>query len=105
MTNREIVDKYIDDGLIRRCVECQFAKMKDRHFENDFFQDLILILLNYDPVKLNDAETNNHMNALITRIIINNVWSKTSPFYKDYYKFQNKTRELTPDDNEIPDAN
>lgn len=91
MTNREIVDIYLENGLIQTCVDCQFANVRDgRQYKEDFFQDLILILLTYDNDKLNDAHNNNHFNALVSRIIINNIYSKTSPFYKDYKKFNDR---------------
>ena len=102
MTNREIVDLYLANGLIKTCVDCQFAKIQDKEYKEDFFQDLILILLTYDNEKMMDAHHNGHMNALLSRIIINNVWSQTSRFYADYYKFKNKTREITPEDDNIP---
>lgn len=88
MTNKEIVENNLD--LIRQCIDCQFAPIKDKQFKEDFHNDLLIILYEYDNEKLNDAVNNNHLNALISRIIINNIYSKTSRYYKDYYKFQNK---------------
>ena len=89
MTNKEIVDANLD--LIQQCVDCQFASIPDKQFKEDFHNDLIVILYCYDNDKLQDAVNGNHLNALITRIIQNNLWSKTSPYYRDYYKFQNRT--------------
>ena len=104
MTNSEIVDIYLNNRLIQTCVDCQFAKVKDKQFKDDFFQDLIIILLTYDNDKMMDAHNNNHMNALVSRIIIYNIWSQTSRYYREYYKYQNKTRELEPKDDNIPDT-
>lgn len=95
LSNSEIVQIYLDNRLIKTCVECQFAKLKDRQYEDDFFQDLVLILLEYDNEKLNDAHKNNHINALITRIIINNIYSVTSKYYKNYIKFNSNSDEIT----------
>ncbi len=98
MTAKEIVDTYINNGLIRQCVHYQFLKVKDKgikQYEEDFFQDLIVTLYTYDIEKLTDAHLNNHFNALVTRIIINNIWSKTSPFYRDYRRFDSRTDEIT----------
>lgn len=95
MTNREILDIYLNNGLIDTCLDCQFSNIKDKQFKEDFRNDLILIILNYDNEKLNDAHLNNHFNAFLTRIIINNIFSKTSPYYKDYRKFSDKTDEIT----------
>lgn len=95
LENREIVEIYLNNGLIKQCVECQFSKLKDRQFEEDFFQDLVLTLLEYDNDKMNDAHNNKHFNALVTKIICNNVFSKTSPYYKNYYRQRNRESEIT----------
>lgn len=95
LSNSEIVQIYLDNRLIKTCVECQFSKLKDRQYEDDFFQDLVLILLEYDNEKLNNAHKNNHINALITRIIINNIYSVTSKYYKNYIKFNSNSDEIT----------
>ena len=95
LSNSEIVQIYLDNRLIKTCVECQFSKLKDRQYEDDFFQDLVLILLEYDNEKLNNAHNNNHINALITRIIINNIYSVTSKYYKNYIKFNSNSDEIT----------
>lgn len=63
--------------------------------KDDFFQDLLLILYDYDNEKLNDAYLNNHLNALVTRIIINNIYSQTSPLWTTYRKFSGKSDEIT----------
>lgn len=97
LSNSEIVQIYLDNRLIKTCVECQFSKLKDRQYEDDFFQDLVLILLEYDNEKLNNAHKNNHINALITRIIINNIYSVTSKYYKNYIKFNSNSDEITKD--------
>lgn len=104
LTNRQIVDIYLSNGLIKKCVECQFSKVKDRQFEEDFFQDLIVILMTYDNDKMNDAHSNNHFNALLSRIITNNLFSVTSPYYKTYYKQSNRETEITSKELEIPDG-
>lgn len=99
MTNKEIVDDSID--LIQTCVDCQFAKLKDKsklQYKDDLVNDLVIWLYEYDNDKLNDAYINKHLNALITKMIINNIYSQTSKFYKDYLKFSNRTEEIKYDD-------
>lgn len=100
-TNREIVDELLENNLIYDCVYFQFGKLYKipgekwkKQYEQDFFQDLVLILLTYDNDKLNDAYHNKHMNALITRIIQNNIYSKSSKFYNSYLRFDLHTDEL-----------
>lgn len=97
LTNREIVDIYLENGLIQTCVDCQFSQLSayEKQNKEDFFQDLIVILLTYDNAKLNDAHINNHFNALVSAIIIRNLWSRTSQYYKNYKKFSSRTDEIT----------
>ena len=105
-TNREIVDELLESKLIDDCIYYQFAKLYTipgerwkKQYEQDFYQDLIVILLSYDNEKLNDAREHKHMNALLTRIIQNNIFSKSSKFYHNYLRFDLTTDEL--DDNRI----
>lgn len=98
LTNKEIVDGHLD--LIRRCVDCQFAQVKDdftRQFKDDLFQDLIVTLYEYDNSKLNDAygKGEGTLNALITAIIRKSVWSSTSPFYRNYKRLIGHSDEIT----------
>ena len=103
LENNEIVNIYLENGLIKTCVECNFAKLGDHTYEEDFFQDLVLILLEYDNNKMNNAHSNNHMNALLTRIIRNNIFSKTSPYYKMYKKQTDREDEITKETLNIAD--
>lgn len=100
-TNHEIVEENMK--LIRTCVECQFSRSSDKEYMEDFYHDLIIILLEYDNDKMNDAVDNSRLNALITRIIQNNIFSRTSRFWRDYKKFNDKTREINEDDEQIAD--
>lgn len=96
LTNKEIVDSHL--SLIRTCVSHQFRKAGKEDWDNreDFFQDLIIILYTYDNAKLNDALSKGEgmLNALITKIIINNLWSKTSKYYREYKQFRDKTDDI-----------
>ena len=99
MTNDEIIQYYLNSGLINRCVDFQFAKLCKtgstnewkKQYKDDCFQDLIVSLYAYDNEKLNNIHQNKHFNAFITRWLINNVYSRTSEFYRKYLKLPMKT--------------
>lgn len=104
MTNTEILEIYLKNRLILTCCECQFANLeKERDNFDDFFQDLCLIILEYDNEKLNKIHEEQHFNAFLTRIIQNNLFSVTSPYYKQYRKFEDRTQEITRNEMQIPD--
>ena len=89
------IGKYLN--LITTCIDCQFARLREewkKQYRDDMLQDLCVILMEYDKDKFQDAEENNHMNALITKIIQNNIYSKTSPFYKKYIRFNASSDDL-----------
>lgn len=101
--NKKIVDENLE--LLKTCVDMQFIKLCKtdpwkRQYKDDLLNDIVLVLYNYDPVKLNDAYQNKHMNALITRIILNQIYSNTSSFYLQYLKFQGKCNNIRTYDDE-----
>lgn len=99
MTNKEIVEYYLESGLIDTCLDCQYAQLGcDYEFKDDFRNDLLLTLYEYPNEKLLDAHLNKHFNALVSRIIINNIYSKTSPYYTAYKKFRDRACELITDE-------
>lgn len=103
MTDRdEIINYAMESGLAEKCIGYQTAKCRDRELVNDLLQELYLWLLTYDINKLSNAYENKHINALITRWIRNNYFSKSSPFYKTFRKFDSITDELGPKEFNIP---
>lgn len=92
-TNSEIFGECYE--LLKECMDFQFKKLcfldpGKRQFKDDLLQDVCIWLLTYDNDKLNDAYRNKHMNALITRIIQNQVYSNSSKFYHQYLDFDKR---------------
>lgn len=92
-SNSEIFGECYE--LLKECMDFQFKKLcfldpGKRQFKEDLFQDVCIWLLTYDNEKLNDAYWNKHMNALITRIIQNQVYSNSSKFYRQYLDFDKR---------------
>lgn len=101
-SNKEIVEKNMP--LIEECLKYQFVKAKTEwDYLDDFRQDLYLILLTYDNEKLNDAYNNKHLNALITRMIRNQILSDRSYYYNDYKKFKSRSQDITINELNISD--
>lgn len=82
-------------GLLTTCVDYQLKK-QPQHYQNrdDIISDAWLWLLTYDAEKLNDAANGKHLNALITRYLQNQLFSKTSEYYRKYIKFNNLSDDL-----------
>lgn len=98
-SNAFILSELLEDGLLRRCVEFQFKKLckldpEKMQFKEDMFQDLVIVILNYDNAKLNNAREHKHLNALITAILTRQLYSNSSKFYTSYIKFSKHSAEL-----------
>lgn len=99
LDNKVIADEAADSGLLDDCIFYQFKKVGKKEpwktqFSGDLKNDIYLVLVNYDNERLNDAYRKGHLNALITRIIINMVYSNSSNFYRTYMKFMNRSNDI-----------
>lgn len=99
MTNTEIVEENIK--LIEDCVNYQFARVKDKQFKEDLLHDLVIELIGYS--KLQKVHEEGHLNALVTRMIRNNIYSSTSWYYRRYIRPDRQGDEITEREKNIPD--
>lgn len=83
----------MDSGLLVTCVDYQIKKQL-QHYPNraDIIQDAWEWLLTYDERKLIDAAEGHHLNALITRYLQNQMFSRTSKYYRNYVKNNTKKK-------------
>ena len=97
MTNFEILNEYmLDNGLFDTCLEHQFSKAgAKKQYKDDLKNDLVLEILQYDNAKLNDVVQRKHVNAFLTRLIQNNLFSKSSWFWRRYIRPDEMGDELT----------
>ena len=80
---------------IRTCCRFQVNKYSiplDLH--NDVLQLVCLVILEYDNAKLNKIVEENHLNAFVTGILTRQLYSRNSPFYREFRKFQNITSSI-----------
>jgi len=84
IAREEIVKYLLDTKLIETCVKYRMNKCTNRDLKEEMIQDCWVWVLDYDLEKLSDAYENKHLNALITRYICNQWFSKTSEFYRKY---------------------
>lgn len=89
----EIIKHIMDTRLVEECVRYQTIKAP-KYYVEELTQELWLWLLTYDLDKLTNAYLNKHLNALITRWLQNQFYSKSSPFYKRYKKYDENSVEL-----------
>lgn len=100
---QEIIDYILSSKLVETCVQYRLNKCRSQYLKDEMVQEVWLWLCSYDIGKLRNAYENRHLSALITRFIINQYFSKTSPFYKKFKKFDLCSDELTYKELKIPD--
>lgn len=96
MTNNEIVKENFE--LIKLCVSHQmriYGTPSDLY--DDIVQDVCMILLEYDNEKLDKIQSENHMSAFITGILVRQLYSTNSAVYRTY-------RRLTDNSDDIASA-
>ena len=85
----------IVDKLARnRVVEDLIKNMNINDYPDDLAQEIYLILLEYDKEKIEEMYNKNQINFFISRIITNQAFSKNSPFYLNYKKWDLNKEEL-----------
>lgn len=85
-----------------RVVEEMIDKMNiNSGYNNDLAQEVYLILLEYDADKINELIQKKQINFFISRIIMNQVFSSTSDFYRKYVKYDLNKRDITEIDEGI----
>lgn len=85
----------IIDKLARnRVVEDMIKNMNINDYPDDLAQEIYLILLEYDKEKIEEMYNKNQINFFISRIITNQAFSKNSPFYLNYKKWDFNKEEL-----------
>lgn len=95
MNRQDIIDNILDSGLLVTCVDYQLKKQPQHYqYRDDIINDAWYWLLTYNEDKLIDAYLNNHINALITRYLQNQLFSKTSEYYRKYIKLNSLSEEL-----------
>lgn len=88
--NNDIVIKNLE--LINTCIKYQtkgYAQYKD-----DLRSEIILQLLEMDPIKLNKILIDNALNAYITKIIFYSLKTKNSRFYRMFIDPQRRAKDI-----------
>lgn len=84
MDREEVINRIISSGVVEEVVDNIGVKAL---YRDDLVQETYLILLEYDRTRLIEIEEKGDMRWFITRIITNQINSKTSRFYYKYKKF------------------
>lgn len=95
MTKSEIINKLAKEGKVREAIN-NIAKDSNDTDLFDLEQDTYIQLLDKDDEIIEKLYENGQLMWYVTRILMNNINSKTSPFYYRYKK--NKVNHISMDD-------
>lgn len=97
MTDRSVIIEHISGtGLADRCLAYQSRFLTDPFLKEEIRSELWLWLLTYDIEKLSNAYEEKHLNALITRYLQNQLFSKNSEFYYRWRRISEERQTKVP---------
>lgn len=91
-TNAQIINEIANAQLIEEIISgITYSKFESKENLKDLAQDIYLQLLQMDNAKINELYFKKQLRFWVTRIITNNIHSKTSPYYYQYKKAQRQS--------------
>lgn len=88
-TNAQIINEIANNGLVEEIIQgVSYSKFENQVNLQDLAQDIYLQLLQMDTAKINELYFKKQLRFWVTRIITNNIHSKTSPYFYTYKKEQ-----------------
>ena len=91
-TNAQIINEIANAHLIEEIISgITYSKFESKENLKDLAQDIYLQLLQMDNAKINELYFKKQLRFWVTRIITNNIHSKTSPYYYQYKKSQRQS--------------
>ena len=93
MTKKEIIEKWAKEKKVETLIK-KHTDFSNNPYIEDLVQDIYIELYLKDNELIEKLENNNEIDYFLTKIIRNNLYSKTSPFYYKYNKFRKITDEI-----------
>jgi len=93
MRKEEIIEKWASEKKVESLVK-KHTDFLNNPYIDDLVQDIYIELFLKDNELIEKLENDNEIDYFLTKIIRNNLYSKTSPFYYKYNKFRKITDEI-----------
>lgn len=93
MTKKEIIEKWAKEKKIETLIK-KHTDFSNNPYIEDLVQDIYIELYLKDNELIEKLENDNEIDYFLTKIIRNNLYSKTSPFFYKYQKFRKITDEI-----------
>lgn len=86
MTNAEIIENIANDKLVEEIINGIYTPTEKKIDLQDLTQDIYLILFEMDNEKLHKLFQTKQLRFYVTRLLMNNIFSKTSKYFYRYKK-------------------
>lgn len=97
MNSRKIIDELAKNKVVEKLVK-RYTEFSNPYLE-DLVQDIYISLMEKDASFIQNLYKKNELEFFIMKMIKNNLYSNTSPFYKKYQKFREITDSIEGDIN------
>lgn len=94
MNKNNIIEELSQNKKVEELIS-NITKAPPTDVEEDLAQDIYLALLEKDDRLIEQLYKDNQLIYFITRMLINNLRSKTSPYYYKYKRWENNKTNLT----------
>ena len=98
MNSREIIDKLAKNSVVEKLVR-KYTDFVNNPYIEDLIQDIYVSLMEKDASFISGLYKKDELEFFIMKMIKNNLYSNTSPFYKKYQQFREITDSIEGDIN------
>lgn len=88
-----IIEKIANEKVVENLLK-KYTDFSNNPYIDDLAQDIYICLLETDNETIEKLYSSNELEYYIKRIIKNNLYSKTSPFFYKYERFRKITDEI-----------
>lgn len=93
MRSREIIDELAKNKVVEKFVR-KYTDFSNNPYLEDLTQDIYVSLMEKENNFISDLYKKKELDYFIIKMIKNNLYSTTSPFFVKYQKFRTLTEEL-----------
>lgn len=93
MNSREIINELAKNCVVEKFVK-KYTDFSNNPYIEDLVQDIYISLMEKENSFISDLYKKKELEFFIIKMIKNNLYSTTSPFFVKYQKFRTLTEEL-----------
>lgn len=93
ISSRDIINNLAKEKKVEKLVR-KYTDFTNNPYIEDLIQDIYVSLMEKENIFIQNLYKNDELDYFIIKMIKNNLYSTTSPFFVKYQKFRTLTEEL-----------